>query len=131
MIDVDAPDATPRTFEHKASANDTPEDQLHSLGTALDTQLRVQDVGAVIIREAGFAKASAKGAASTKNRLRGEGVALSQARRRTENVLVGDNNKLANLCGASAKELDEQATAVLGATWFEATSAALAALKIV
>ena len=131
VIDVDNPDRTPRTFEHKASANDASEDQLHSLGTALDTQLKVQDVAAVVIREAGFARVSPKNAAVVKNRLRGEGVALSQARRRTENVIVGDNNRLAKLCGLTPEDLDTEATAFAGATWYEAGSAALAALKLV
>lgn len=131
VIEVNRPGEVARTFEHKASASDASEDQLHALGTALNTQLKAHDVVAVVIREAGYSRMSAKAHASMKKRLRAEGVALSQARRRTENVVVSDINALAKLCEMSSKDLEAAAESMCGGDWREAASSALAAQKIV
>lgn len=117
-----------RTFEHQCSAGKDHE-MLHALGQALATELAAQPVSAVLIREGGFAKATGLTAA-TKNRFRGEGVALGVARTVTRTVAVADSKGIAHLLNVEADAADAQGAALVAALYKDAAAAALASREL-
>lgn len=117
-----------RTFEHQCSAGKDHE-MLHALGQALTTELAAQAVRAVLIREGGFARGTGL-TASTKNRFRGEGVALGVARTVTQAVAVTDSKGIGNLLGLEPDAADAQGAALVPAAYKDAAAAALAAREL-
>lgn len=118
-----------RTFEHQCNAGN-PTDMLHSVGEAVASNLALNGLTGVTIREAGYARGSSGNSAAAKNRLRAEGVLLSAARARTENVRICDLNAIGHTLGKSGDEVTADAVALLEAAgvsdkFVEAATAAL------
>lgn len=125
---LDAQGALVRTFEHQCSAGQDHE-MLHALGQALATELAAQPVRTVLIREGGFAPGTGLTTA-TKNRLRGEGVALGVARAVTKEVMVTDSKGIGRLLGLEPEDADAQGAALVPAAYSDASAAALAAQQL-
>lgn len=124
-------DDVTRRFEHRASQGDPVEQQLHGIGQALATELRAQEIDAAAIREAGFSRNASLRQAVAKNRLRAEGIVLTQARSFTERVALADVQGLSHLLNLSPGDLDARSEAILPDPWADTVSAALAARGLV
>lgn len=120
-----------RQFEHQTSKNDPPAQQLYALGQALESELRAQDVSALVIREAGFAARASASQSAVKNRLRAEGICIAKAQEITNRVAISDANGLARMVKVTTSDLSEQSRTLLDDAWEHATSAALAARTLV
>lgn len=125
---LDASGALVRTFEHQCSKGDDHE-MLHALGQALATELAAQQVRALLIREAGYAKGSGM-TTSTKNRLRGEGVALGVARAVTQLVSVTDSKGIGLLLDVAPDEAARRGKALTDDEYADTAAAALAAQNL-
>ena len=102
---------------------------LHGLGQALATELAVQTVGFVLIREAGFSRATGL-TGTVKNRLRAEGVSLGVARAVTSKTAVQDIAGIGLLLGLAPGDADQAGSALAGDKFADPGAAALAALHL-
>jgi hypothetical protein len=114
-----------RTFEHRASNGDS-KDQLHEIAQDFESELAAQTVGAVVIREAGYAK-QAKLTESVKNRYRAEGLCVAMARVVTAKVEVLDIQAIGRRIG---DDIPAAGGALAGGDFVEAATAAAAAASL-
>lgn len=118
-----------RMFEHVSTTGADPEVQLLDLAHALSAEMRVQPVRGAVLLEAGFAPRAGL-TAPNKHRLRAEGVALHVLRESTNLIRLGDKRVLGKQLKLTGPELQDKGTAVAGASWGDAASAALVACTL-
>lgn len=117
-----------RTFEYKATKGASTT-QLHEIAQHFQSQLAVQSVAAVVIREAGYSK-QAKLSESVKNRYRAEGLCIAIARVDIANVEILDVQAIGRKIGKTGEDINEAGQAVAAGDFIEAATAALAAATL-
>lgn len=116
-------------FEYRASSDDDEALQLRLLRDAFDTRLNDLPVDGVVVRTADHHHA-ARITSSFAIRVRAEGVLLATARTRFDSVQAMTGRAIAETLQMSKEEVERFARDLLGSRSVEATSAGLAAEKL-